>query len=165
MDIKDYKPPLATVEVVQAVLDFGADNLQVAMICDKPVVIERGELEAGELCFYIRPGSRLPKEDWVGDLKRTHNNKIKSIKIRGQRSEGICYSGEILIGRRDFSNMILHNKEFNIAYPIVIVELPNVKNGAGIIIQRFPLTPGTDVTDFLGVEPIKVCTKKPRNWR
>ena len=95
VNILDYKPPLATVEVVQAVLDFDADNLQVAMICDKSVIIERGELSPGDLCFYIRPGSKLPKANWTGMKKR--HDRIKTIKFLSDQSYSTCFFQVIII--------------------------------------------------------------------
>ena len=73
----------------------GADAIEKASVLGWQLVIRKGEFNIGDLCVYIEIDSVLPDKPEF-ELIRSKSNRIKTIKLRGQISQGICFPLSIL---------------------------------------------------------------------
>lgn len=73
----------------------GADAIEKASVLGWQLVIRKGEFNIGDLCVYIEIDSVLPDRPEF-ELIRAKSNRIKTIKLRGQISQGICFPLSIL---------------------------------------------------------------------
>jgi RNA ligase (TIGR02306 family) len=88
---------------IQRVIDIqpvpNSDKLSVATILGWKVVVGRDEYKPGDLVTYIEIDSILP--DWPEFLEvKKRSARIKTIRLRGQISQGICFPLSILNGRK-----------------------------------------------------------------
>lgn len=87
---------LASVQVVKAIDEIpGADNIEVATILGWHVVVKKGEFKPGDLCIYIEIDSILPDKPEF-EFMRSRKFRVKTIKLRGQYSYGLCFPISIL---------------------------------------------------------------------
>lgn len=82
---------LASVQRVISVEPIeNADSLEKVTVLGWHCVAKKGEYKAGDLCVYCEVDSILPdKPDF--EFLRGRGFKIKTIKLRGQVSQGICF--------------------------------------------------------------------------
>jgi RNA ligase (TIGR02306 family) len=73
----------------------GADAIEKASVLGWQLVTRKGEFNIGDLCVYIEIDSVLPHKPEF-ELIRAKSNRIKTIKLRGQISQGICFPVSIL---------------------------------------------------------------------
>lgn len=73
----------------------GADKIEVATILGWKVVVKKGEFHVGDLCVYIEIDSVLPDKPEF-DFLRKNNFRIRTIKLKGQISQGIAFPISIL---------------------------------------------------------------------
>ncbi|MBI2968839.1 MAG: RNA ligase (ATP) [Bacteroidetes bacterium] len=73
----------------------GADAIEKATILGWQVVIKKGEFKPGDLCLYCEIDSVLPEKPEFEFLK-PRKMRIKTIKLRGQISQGICFPLSVL---------------------------------------------------------------------
>jgi RNA ligase (TIGR02306 family) len=87
---------LVSIQTVRDVQPIdGADAIEVAKILGWSVVIKKGEFKVGEKVVYAEIDSVFPeKEDF--EFLRKNKFRIKTIKLRGQVSQGICFPLSIL---------------------------------------------------------------------
>lgn len=119
----------------------GADAIEVVTIRGWKVVTKKNEFVTGDLCVYCEIDSVLPGIEEF-EFLRNKKFRIKTIKLRGQVSQGI-------------------------AFPLSVLESTTggkLKNGKLVLKQRsgvnqIPLTDGFDVTGLMGV--IKYNPKIP----
>lgn len=82
---------LATIQKIKELIPIeGADKIELARILGWQVVVEKDKFKVGDLVVYCEPDSVLPDRpefEFLGNKKR-----IKTIKLRGARSEGIVFS-------------------------------------------------------------------------
>lgn len=69
----------------------GANQIEVASVLGWKVVIKKGEFKIGDKCVYCEIDSVMPKENSDFEFLRKNNFRIKTIKLRGQISQGICF--------------------------------------------------------------------------
>jgi hypothetical protein len=74
-----------------------ADNIEIACVDGWEVVVKKGEVNVGDLCVYIEIDSVLPDKPEF-EFMRTREFKVKTIKLRGQVSQGIIFPLSILVG-------------------------------------------------------------------
>lgn len=87
---------LATIEIIKDIKPIdGADSIEVATIRNWKVVVKKNEFNIGDLCVYCEIDSILPKRPEFAFLEKV-NYRIKTIKLRGQISQGICFPFDIL---------------------------------------------------------------------
>lgn len=87
---------LATIEVIKDLQPIeDADAIEVATIRGWKVVVKKGEFKIGDLCVYCEIDSVLPPRPEFAFLEKV-KYRIKTIKLRGQVSQGICFSLDIL---------------------------------------------------------------------
>jgi RNA ligase (TIGR02306 family) len=68
----------------------GADSIEKATILGWTVVVRKGDFKVGDLCVYCEIDSILP--EWPEfEFLRAKKFKIKTIKLRGQVSQGIAF--------------------------------------------------------------------------
>ena len=82
---------LATIQIVVNIRPIpGADAIEVCDVLGWHVVIKKGEFKENDLCVYVEIDSTLPdKPDF--EFLRERKFKVKTIKLRGQISQGICF--------------------------------------------------------------------------
>ena len=82
---------LATIEVIKDLQSIeGADAIEVATVRGWKVVVKKGEFKVGDLCVYCEIDSVLPPRPEFAFLEKS-KYRIKTIKLRGQVSQGIAF--------------------------------------------------------------------------
>ena len=76
-----------------------ADLIEVATIDGWKVVVKKGDFQIGDKCVYCEIDSILPAGPEFEFLAPRHY-RIKTIKLKGQLSQGICFPISILDGRK-----------------------------------------------------------------
>lgn len=140
---------LASIRKVSELLPIeGADNIEVAQIDGWRVVVKKGEFQVNDLCIYFEIDSVLPEKEEFEFLRHV-NFRIKTIKLRKQVSQGICFPLSIL------ENVL--NENYSL-YGITIVEIKKETeyeetNGKVDVISQLvhKLEEGLDLTDMIGV--------------
>lgn len=87
---------LATIQTVDSLSPIeGADAIEVARILGWNVVVKKGEFNVGDLCIYVEIDSVLPEREEF-EFLRNRKFRVKTIRLRGQISQGICFQLGIL---------------------------------------------------------------------
>src|SRR4030043_196045 len=87
---------LATIQRIKSIAPIqGADKIERAEILGWQVVIEKDKFKVDDLVVYCEVDSILPERPEFEFLK-DRNYRIKTVKLRGQISQGICFSTSIL---------------------------------------------------------------------
>jgi hypothetical protein len=73
----------------------GADKIEKAVVLGWEVVVKKGDFNAGDLCVYCEIDSILPSKPEF-EFLRERKFRIKTIKLKGQVSQGICFPLDIL---------------------------------------------------------------------
>ena len=87
---------LASIQKIKAINQIeGADSIEKAQVLGWQLVVKKGEYKVGDLCVYCEIDSILPDKPEFEFLK-PRKMRIKTIKLRGQISQGICFPLSIL---------------------------------------------------------------------
>jgi len=87
---------LASIQKIRALTPIeGADAIEMATVLGWQLVVKKGEFQAGGLCVYCEIDSILPARPEFEFLK-PRGMRIKTIRLRGQISQGICFPLSIL---------------------------------------------------------------------
>ncbi len=87
---------LATIQEIKSIDSIeGADSIEVASILGWKVVVKKDEFKQGELCIYCEIDSVLPEREEF-EFLRNRKFRIKTVKLRGQISQGIVFPLSIL---------------------------------------------------------------------
>jgi len=90
---------LATIQQISEInLIPNADRIEVASVLGWKVVVEKGQFKVGDLCVYCEIDSILPEKPEYEFLRSKHF-RIKTQKLRGQVSQGICFPINTLFGK------------------------------------------------------------------
>lgn len=73
----------------------GADAIEVATVRGWKVVVKKGEYNVGDLCIYCEIDSILPEKEEF-EFLRNSKFRIRTVRLRGQVSQGICFPVSIL---------------------------------------------------------------------
>lgn len=73
----------------------GADAIEKARVLGWELVVKKGEFNVGDLCVYCEIDSILPERPEFEFLK-PRKMRIKTVKLRGQVSQGICFPLSVL---------------------------------------------------------------------
>ncbi|RYZ27070.1 MAG: RNA ligase (ATP), partial [Sphingobacteriales bacterium] len=73
----------------------GADAIEKATVLGWALVVKKGEFEIGALCVYVEIDALLP-ETATFEFLRSRQFRIRTVKLRGQISQGICFPLSIL---------------------------------------------------------------------
>lgn len=84
---------------IQRVLNLrpipNADNLELAQVLGWHVVVKKGEFTTNELCVYCEIDSLFPERPEF-EFLRKNQFRIRTIRLRGSISQGICFPISIL---------------------------------------------------------------------
>jgi len=87
---------LATIQEVRNVRDiFGTDRIQSCNIKGWSLVVKKDEFNDGDKCVYVEIDSILPDKPEF-EFMRAHKFIVKTVKMRGKVSQGICFPLSIL---------------------------------------------------------------------
>lgn len=84
---------IQTISKLEAIED--ADKIEKATVLGWEVVVKKGDFKEGDSCVYCEIDSILPDKPEFEFLK-DRKFRIKTIKLRGQVSQGICFPMSIL---------------------------------------------------------------------
>jgi hypothetical protein len=80
---------LATIQRVASITPIeGADKIEVAHVLGWQVVTKKGEYKIGDLCTYIQIDTVVPEVEEF-DFLRERKYRVRTIKLRGQISQGL----------------------------------------------------------------------------
>lgn len=132
---------------IQKIIDIepieNADNIVVATVLGWQVVIKKGDFEVGDLCVYVEVDSILP--DWPEFEFLGSRKRIKTVKLRGQISQGICFPLSIL--PKDFSLRYEEDLDVTDILEITKFEPFDHESLSGVVKSSFPgFIPKTDET-------------------
>ena len=87
---------MATIRKIKSINSIpGADNIEVARVDGWDVVVKKGEFKAGDLCVYCEIDSLLPERPEF-EFMRARKFRVKTVKLRGQISQGLIFPLSIL---------------------------------------------------------------------
>jgi RNA ligase (TIGR02306 family) len=116
---------LASIQIIKEIKPIeGAELIEVAQILGWNVVVKKGDFAIGNKVIYCEIDSILPDRPEFEFLK-PRGMRIKTIKLKGQISQGICFPVHIL------------------SYPFLSLDL-SIEN-------PYNLEEGYDVTEILGI--------------
>lgn len=126
----------------------GADNIEVATVKGWKVVVKKGEYKKGDLCIYCEIDSVLPEKPEFEFLK-SRGYRIRTLKLRGQISQGLCLHPSIL-GR----NSYVEGEDVTEELGITKYEPPIPAHLGGEIKGSFPhFIPKTDAERVQNIPP------------
>lgn len=116
-----------------------AEKVEKATVLGWSVVVKKGEFRVGDLCVYVEIDSILPARTEFEFLAR-NKYRIKTVRLRGQVSQGICFPLSILPAGR-----YIEEQDVTEILGIVKYEPPIPAHLAGQIKGEFPsFIPKTD---------------------
>lgn len=93
---------LASIQRIAEIFPIeGADAIEVARVLGWYVVIKKGSFKVGGLCVYVEIDAILPDKPEF-EFLRARKFRIKTIKLRGQISQGIIFSIEDVLKTTDY---------------------------------------------------------------
>jgi RNA ligase (TIGR02306 family) len=136
---------------VQRITDIqpipGADAIEVASVLGWKVVVKKGEFAVGDLAVYLEIDS-VPPDDapyrflWKNTEMRPNNFRIRTVKLRGQVSQGILFPLSLF---GDFqSTLAVEGLDVTNALDITKYEAPLPAGSGNIEGQFFDGVPKTD---------------------
>ncbi len=138
---------LASIQRIGNILPIeGADAIEIVTVNSWKVVSKKGEFKEGDLCVYFEIDSFLPVREEFEFLRKSSYKKmgdaegfrLKTIKLRGQVSQGLCLPINILEGPEEFV--------------IGVSKQPwGDQLQVGPYDDAFVIEEGADVTEYLGV--------------
>lgn len=129
---------LATIRKIDLIEPIeGADAIELATIGGWKVVVKKNEFKTNDLCVYFEIDSVLFDHPEFSFLSK-YNFRIKTVKLRGQISQGICFPIS-LVTKFGYANF--DNDEFAI-----------LKTAANGVDEIFYIFEGSDVSDLIGVK-------------
>jgi RNA ligase (TIGR02306 family) len=87
---------LASIQRIKSIEPIaGADAIMKATVLGWQLVIKKDEFQPGDLCVYMEIDSVLPEKPEF-EFLRNKNFRIRTVRLRGQISQGICFPLSIL---------------------------------------------------------------------
>lgn len=87
---------LASIQKIKKILPHtNSDNLELAIVQGWQCVVKKGEFKEGQWIVYCEIDSILPQTPWSEFLRRL-NFRIKTIKLRGELSQGLVLPMNVL---------------------------------------------------------------------
>lgn len=87
---------LASIQKIKSIEPIdGADKIEKATVLGWEVVVKRGEFKPGDTVVYCEIDSVLPPKEEFAFLEKA-KYRIRTIRLRGQISQGICFPTNIL---------------------------------------------------------------------
>lgn len=120
----------------------GADAIEKATVLGWQLVIRKGEFNIGDWCVYCEIDSIMPNKPEF-EFVRARSNRIKTIRLRGQISQGICFPLNIL----PEGTTVEEDMDVTEIIGVTKYEPPIPANLAGTMKGNFPsFMPKTDET-------------------
>lgn len=120
----------------------GADKIELARVLGWNVVVEKDKYKVGEMVVYCEIDSILPKREEFMFLE-PRGMRIRTIKLRGQVSQGICFPLSVLPENLN----IEEDMDVTFELGVIKYEPPIPANLAGRVKGNFPsFIPKTDET-------------------
>jgi RNA ligase (TIGR02306 family) len=117
---------LASIQTISDILPHtNADTLEIAKVLGWTCVVLKGQFKKGDHVVFIEPDAILPEGRSEWEFMRSRGFRIKTIKLRGQVSQGLVFSAHILLA----------DKYLPLCEHLGVTPLPD----------------GTDVTELLGI--------------
>lgn len=134
---------LASIQKIKALEPIAdADAIEKATVLGWQLVVKKGEFQVGDLCVYCEIDSLLPDRPEFEFLK-ARGMRIRTVRLRGQISQGICFPLSILPDGTD----IQEDTDVTELLGISKYEPPIPAQLAGIAKGMFPgFIPKTDET-------------------
>ena len=148
---KNFMRKLAS---IQKIIDLesieGADAIEKATVLGWQLVVKKGEYQVGDLMVYFEIDSLLPERPEF-EFMKARGMRVRTIRLRGQVSQGICFPLSILPS--DFA--IVEDADCTEILGISKYEAPIPANLNGIAKGKFPsFIPKTDETRVQVLQPI-----------
>lgn len=87
---------LASIKRISSIADIpGKDRIGLAMVDGWTVIVQKSEFSPGDLCVYVEIDSVLPERPEF-EFLRSKDFRIKTMKMAGVISQGICFPLSIL---------------------------------------------------------------------
>lgn len=142
-----------------------ADAIEVASVLGWKVVVKKGEFKVGDLAVYLEIDSVPPDEEqyrflWKWAEQRPNNFRIKTVKLRGQISQGILFPLSILGPVRLFTE----GEDVTETLGVTKYEAPLPRGADNIEGQFFDGVPKTDeerVQSAAGRKKMELLFGKP----
>jgi RNA ligase (TIGR02306 family) len=84
---------LASFEQITAVYAHpNADKLELCKVLGYQCIVPKGVYQPNDLIVFIQPDTVLPDDEWAREFKKYSPKRVKAIKLRGEWSEGIIVS-------------------------------------------------------------------------
>ncbi len=88
--------PVASIQTIKEIRAHpNADSLELAFLLGWQVCVKKGEFKTGDRVIYIEIDSIVEERPYF-EFLRNKNFRIKTVKLRGQMSQGICFPLDIL---------------------------------------------------------------------
>lgn len=108
----DMERKLASIQKIKDIQPIpGADAIEVATVLGWHCVVKKGEFEPGDLCVYFEVDSLLPVKEQYEFLRkccfnsRLNGFRIRTIKLRGQVSQGLAVPVENVFGKLEYLSL------------------------------------------------------------
>lgn len=125
---------LASIQKILALEPIeGADAIEKATVLGWQLVVKKGEYNIGDLCVYCEIDSLLPERSEF-EFMKPRGMRVRTIRLRGQISQGICFQLSIL--PPDFQ--IVEDVDCTEILEITKYEAPIPASLAGKVKGRFP---------------------------
>lgn len=88
---------LASIQRITALEPIpNADRIEKAKVLGWEVVVEKGRYQPGDLVVYVEVDSVLPSDNPEFAFMASSNYRVRTVRLRGQISQGICFPLSIL---------------------------------------------------------------------
>lgn len=142
---------LASIQKIRSLAPIeGADAIETAAVLGWQLVVKKGEFQVGDLCVYCEIDSILPDKPEFEFLK-PRGMRIRTIRLRGQISQGICFPLSILPAGTPVAEDVDVTEMLGVAK----WEMPIPASLAGKVKGGFPgFLPKTDETRVQVLQPL-----------
>lgn len=125
---------LASIQKILALEPIeGADAIEKATVLGWQLVVKKGEYKIGDLCVYCEIDSLLPEKP-AFEFMKPRGMRVRTIRLRGQISQGICFPLSIL--PTDFQ--VIEDADCTEILEITKYEAPIPASLQGKVKGRFP---------------------------
>jgi RNA ligase (TIGR02306 family) len=144
-----------TLASIQRIKDIqpipGADAIEVASVLGWKVVVKKGEFQVGDLAVYMEIDSVPPNEPkyqflWKNTEMRPNNFRIRTVKLRGQVSQGILFKPDLFPDKEIWriTGFLEEGQDVTNALDVTKYEAPLLAGAGDVEGQFFDGVPKTD---------------------
>lgn len=145
---------LASIQRIIALAPIeGAEAIETATVLGWQVVVKKHEFKPGDLVVYVEIDSVLPARPEF-DFLKSKNYRIKTIRLRGQVSQGICFPLSVLPDSVDIGEGLDVTNILEIKH-IDEIQPPTMPNAKGNFPSFVPKTEEPRLQTFKNLDKIK----------